>query len=71
MENDPELITLTAGEIMDPAIATSLTHATAKGRVLYHTFVNDMIETCEKVLSDNIPRLNLYTFQKAVDLNKK
>ena len=70
MENDPELITLTAGEIMDPAIATSLRHATAKGWVLYHTFVNDKIETCEKVLI-LIPRLNLYTFQKAVDLNKK
>ena len=30
MKNDPELITLTHGEIMDPGIATSLRHAPEK-----------------------------------------
>ena len=46
MENDPKLITLTTGEIMDPAIATSLRYAPEKGRVLCYTFVNGKIDTC-------------------------
>ena len=73
MENDPELIKLTTGEIMDPAIAASLRHAPQKGRVLYHTFVNDKIDTCENALSDTIPGINIYTLQNhpPVDLNKK
>ena len=40
---------------------------------LYHTFVNDKIDNCEKALSDTIPIINLYTFQNhpPIDLNKE
>ena len=46
MENDPKLITLTTGEIMDPAIVTSLRYAPEKGQLLYYTLVNGKIDTC-------------------------
>ena len=75
MENDLKLITLTTGEIMDPAIATSLRYATEKGRVLYYTFFNGKIDTCQKALTYiyTVQIINHHIFQNHthVDLNKK
>ena len=71
-ELEPELVTLSTGEVMDPVIANCLRDAKMIGATSYDEFVRDRIEKAVKPLSDTIPKVNLYTFQNRppADLHK-
>ena len=72
LEQHSDLVTLITREIMDPEVGRCLRNIKELGTGQAEAYVQNVIETGQKALSDTIHHKNVYTFQNrpAAELNK-
>ena len=72
LEQQSDLVTLITREIMDPEVGRCLRNIKESGAGQAEAYVQNVIETGQKALSDTIHLNNLYTFQNRppAELNK-
>lgn len=57
-----DLVTIDAGEVVDPLIAQCMYDLEEIGQTLCRSYIEERLEKAEKPISDVIPRSGLYTF---------
>ena len=72
IKQQSDLVTLITREIMDPEVGRCLRNIKESGARQAEAYVQNVIETGQKALSDTIHRNNFYTFQNRppAELNK-